>query len=207
MPDEWAPLRHSVERAARNLRQLASDVNAFGARTGREYSPLPTAGHGESDTALLEHLLAILDTFPTLVGYLNGRRTSGSIVAVTSEADVQDLLYLTLKPSFPDLVYEEPTKKGAAGYSIGDFSIPCLKLILEAKYIANAADVKGKADEMAEDIWKYTTQTDCQHIIFFVYDPQPLIPDRTNYTRALSTKAGEFSASGRVVEIRTIIKP
>ena len=207
MPDEWAPLRHTVGSAARSLRRLASDINALGARTGREYSALPTAGHGESDKALLERLLAILDTFPTLVGYLNGRRTSGSIVAVTSEADVQDLLYLTLKPSFPDLVYEEPTKKGAAGYSIGDFWLPCLKLVLEAKYINTTGDVKAKADEMSQDIWKYSTQGDCQRILFFVYDPHLLIPDRANYAAGLSTKAGQVKGRGGVVEIQTMIKP
>ena len=155
----------------------------------------------------IQGLVRILDTIPALVGYLNGRRPSGSTLAVTSEADVQDILFVSLKPSFPELVYEEPTKKGAVGYSVGDFSLPSLRLILEAKLIAARDDVKRKADEIAEDIWKYTTQTDCQHIIFFIYDPKLAIPDRINYASSLSARSGEFRARSRDVQIITIIKP
>jgi hypothetical protein len=152
-------------------------------------------------------LIAVLDGFPGLVGYLNGRRAAGGVTTVGSEADVQDLLYLGLKPMFPEMVYEQPSEKGAAGYSIGDFHLPSLRLILEAKYIARKSDVKEKADEIAEDIWKYATQTDCERIIFFVYDPNLLIPDRPNYARSLSTLHGDFKSGGREVEIRTVIKP
>lgn len=202
MPDEQL-----LWEIVKTLRLLATDIKSLGARTerGGNVSPLHTDVY--SEPSRLGSLLEILDAFPTLVGYLNGRRGSAKATMVQSEADVQDVLYLALKPAFSDLVYEEPTKKGAAAYSIGDFSVPCLNLILEVKYVGSATDVKGKADEMCEDIWKYSTQSDCRRIVFFVYDPFLLIPDRANYTRALSAKAGEFSASGRLIEIQTIIKP
>jgi len=207
MPDELALLREAAENAARSLRRFAADIRALGAWTGKQR----TAGAAPLDKGTaeppLERLFATLDAFPGLVGYLNARRSSGSIVVVNSEADVQDLLYLALKPVFPDLVYEEPTKKGAAGYSIGDFWLPCLKLVLEAKYIDTSQDVKPKADEMSQDIWKYSTQIDCQRIVFFVYDPHLSIPDRPNYADQLSTKAAEVRVSGRAVQIQTVIKP
>ena len=155
----------------------------------------------------MERLLEALSTFPALVGYLNGRRPSGGPTAIASEADVQDLIYVSLKPIFADMVYEEPTRKGAAGYSVGDFSIPCLKVILEIKFIAARQDVKSKADEISEDIWKYTTQTACESVVFFVYDPQLLIPDRANYARSLSTTSGNFRSKGREVDIITVIEP
>jgi hypothetical protein len=159
------------------------------------------------DAAPMGRLFEALDVFPGLVGYLNSRRDSGSIATIKSEADVQDLLYLSLKPIFPELVYEQPTEKGAAGYSIGDFQVPSLKLILEAKYVAKKADVKMRAHEIQQDIWQYTSQTDCERIVFFVYDPLLLIPDRPNYSTSLSAKSGEYISSGRAVEIRTVIKP
>lgn len=207
MPDELAIFSQTVESAARNLRRLAADIRPLGAWTAKEHAPPVGVADTGVAAAPLKRLFAILDTFPTLVGYLNGRRASGNAVRVACEADVQDVLYLALKPAFPDLVYEEPTKKGAAGYSIGDFWLPCLKLVLETKYINTSGDVKAKADEMCQDIWKYSTQGDCERILFFVYDPHLLIPDRVNYARALSTKAGKLTAGEREVEIRTVIKP
>lgn len=186
---------------------MAADISALGAWTGKERSSPRAATDRGPDAAPLARLFAVLDAFPGLVGYLNTRRNSGGVVAVNSEADVQDLLYIALKPIFADLVYEEPTRKGAAGYSIGDFWLPCLKLVLEAKYINTTGDVKAKADEMSQDIWKYSTQGDCQRILFFVYDPHLLIPDRANYAAGLSTKAGQVKGRGGVVEIQTMIKP
>lgn len=207
MADEWDRLRDALGGVARSIARLRADLSAAGASTGEQHHAVPPPADTPLEPPPLQRLFAILDGFPALVGYLQGRRRQPEVVSVNSEAQVQDLLYFSLKPAFPDLVYEEPTTKGAAGYSVGDFAIPSLKLILEAKFIASATDVKTKADEIAEDIWKYATQTDCQRIVFFVYDPQLLIPDRANYLRALSASADEFTARGRAVEIQTVIKP
>jgi len=207
MPDSWNRFVATAKDAARRLDLLAADIRPLAARVTANEREASTVPQSEAEASRLMRLMAALEGFPTLVGYLNGRRASGSMLVVTSEADVQDVLYLALKPGFPDLIYEEPTKKGAASFSIGDFSIPCLGLILEAKYIAVKADVKAKQNEICEDIWKYSTQTECRRVIFFVYDPHLLIPDRANYARALSRKADEFIADGRQVEIQTVISP
>ena len=159
------------------------------------------------DRTPIQHLFAALDAFSGLVGYLNGRRESGGVATVKSEADVQDLLYLSLKTIFPEMVYEQPTEKGAQGYSIGDFQIPSLKLILEAKYVAKKADVKARAEEIQQDIYQYTTQTECKRIVFFVYDPLILIPDRANFAASLSAAEGDYKSAGREVEIWTVVKP
>ena len=197
MSSDFTHLEERVRRLAKGMTAMTRDLTRAGlVEQPSSVSPLP-----------IRRLMDALDAFPGLVGYLNGRRSGGGIASVNSEADVQDLLYLSLKPLFPEMVYEEPTQKGAAAYSIGDFSIPSLKLVLEAKYVAKQADVKAKGNEIAEDIWKYTTQTDCERIIFFVYDPYLLIPDRPNYVRSLSTAPGDFKSKGREVEIRTVIKP
>ena len=148
-----------------------------------------------------------LDAFSTLVGYANSRREKGGVVAMRSEADVQDLLYFSLKPLFPELVYEQPTEKGSAGYSVGDFSIPSLKLILEAKFVGEKAHVKARAGEISEDIWKYISQTDCERVVFFVYDPNLLISDRVNFARMSSVTGGGLKLKGREIEIITVVKP
>jgi len=201
MAEEWSVLEAQARQIAASLEDLRLDLlNQGVARAPGTQLPraLPPS---------VDRLVEALNTFPALVGYLNGRRSSGGPIVIASEADVQDLIYISLKPMFPDMVYEEPTKKGPAGYSVGDFSVPSLKLILEIKFIAARQDVKTKADEISEDIWKYTTQTDCERVVFFVYDPCLLIPDRANYTRSLSAIPGDFRSKGREVDIITLVHP
>lgn len=201
MAEEWNLAEAQFRQIAAALAHLRVELQNHG--VGRPSARQPVHPVPPS----LERLIEAVNTFPALVGYLNGRRPSGEPRVIRSEADVQDLIYVSVKPIFPDMVYEEPTKKGAAGYSIGDFSIPCLKLILEIKFVGAREDVKAKADEISEDIWKYTTQTDCERVVFFVYDPHMLIPDRVNYARSLSAAPGSFRSKGREVEIITLIRP
>jgi REase_DpnII-MboI len=195
----------ALESKARNIVQRMTSLRRQLIQSG--LVPNPTTVSAEELALPITRLIEVLDAFPGLVGYLNGRRGGKGVAAVESEADVQDLLYLSLKPIFPELVYEQPTKKGSAGYSIGDFHIPTLNLIVEAKYVNKPSDVKARADEIAEDIWKYTSQTDCERIIFFIYDPKILIPDRPNYAKSLSAKPGEYKKAGRDIAIWTVIKP
>jgi hypothetical protein len=201
MAPEWNLLEARARRVAAAVGDLRADLLNQGVACppAKELPPaLPP---------YVERLLEALNTFPALVGYLNGRRPSGGTAVIRSEADVQDLIYVSVKPIFPDMVYEEPTRKGAAGYSVGDFCIPSLKLILEIKFVGGREDVKAKADEISEDIWKYTTQTDCERVVFFVYDPHLSIPDRANYARSLSTISGDFRSKGREVDVTTVIRP
>lgn len=202
MSSDWESLVLATEAARRKVARLRSDLESRGATPRAAPSPPQ-----RPPTTSLDRLMEALDAFPTIVGYANSRRPKGGAVAVDSEAAVQDLLYYSLKPLFGDLVYEQPTEKGSATYSIGDFHVPSLKLILEAKYVGRQADVKARAAEIAEDIWKYATQTICECIVFFVYDPGFLIPDRKNFARMSSATTGDFKAKGREVEIVTVVKP
>jgi hypothetical protein len=200
MAEQWSLLEARAKQIAASLGALRLEL------LDQTLAP-PGVSNLPGAAPTLEQLVEALNGFPTLVGYLNGRRPSGGPIVIQSEADVQDLIYIGLKLRFPDMVYEEPTKKGPAGYSVGDFSVPSLRLILEVKFVGAKQDVKTKANEISEDIWKYITQTDCERIVFFVYDPYLLIPDRANYARSLSTTPGEFKSKGREVDIITLVSP
>ena len=203
MDGPWHSLTEEVKTMAKAAARMQADLTALGVRPTEHMDELQPPTPPVEDTAPLSRLFQTLDSFSTLVGYLQGRRNEPLLV-LEDEAKVQDLLYLSLKPMLPELVYEEPTRKGAAGYNIGDFSLTSMKLILEVKYVKVASDVKAKANEIAQDIWQYSTQTDCQMIIFFVYDPHMLIPDRPNF---IANSSGPFESQGRQVTLHTMIKP
>lgn len=175
MQGQWQRVTEQTKSVVRKLARMHADLTALGVQRMARTSDGPQTPTPEPEEAPLSRLFQTLDMFPALVGYIQGRRREPFLV-LEDKAAVQDLLYLSLKPVLPELVYEEPTRKGAAGFSVGDFSLTSMKLILEVKFVKVAADVKVKANEIAQDIWQYSAQTDCQTIIFFVYDPHILIP-------------------------------
>jgi hypothetical protein len=186
---------------ARRAVEACQTVAAASATVGENELPQYSAG-GLTVNGLKEMLRAL----PDAVRYLRSRR-SRPFGSITSEADLQDLMYLTIKPSVPDLEYEVPTEKNAAGYSIADFTIPSLKMMIEAKYIEARADVKRVAGEIAEDIWKYTQTGTLGHLVFLVYDPNLMIADRVKFVGASTAAAGTYAVRGRHVEIETIVVP
>lgn len=202
MSSDWDTLRRDTETIGHSLAELRADLATLG--VSDRQSAVARTELASADDSPFQLLLSALDAFPGLVGYLQGRRGSGDFIQVAHEADVQDLLFISIKPMLPELVYEQPTRKGAASYSVGDFSLPSMKLILEVKLVKNRSDVKAKANEIAQDIWQYVNRTDCQRILFFVYDPNLVIPDREAFVRESS---GMFTSLGREVQLHTVIKP
>src|SRR5207237_1164452 len=59
----------------------------------------------------VEKIVTALNSFGECVRYLNTRRSAGARLNLDSEASVQDVLYLMLRPWVTDLVPENPTDK------------------------------------------------------------------------------------------------
>lgn len=154
-----------------------------------------------------EYLLDLLEAFTDCVAYLTGRRVKATTLELESEAAIQDMLFLMLKPVFPELTFEDPSPKSAASYAIKDLYFPSMKLVLEVKYIGTRSDVRAVEKQLADDIWKYTAHPDCEDLIFFIYDSNTKISDRHNFVHNMSRKPGEFVNKGRSIRIQTIIKP
>ncbi len=155
----------------------------------------------------IKDVFYILDSFNDCAAYLKSRREKVRTFEMNSEAPVQDLLFVMLKPVFPDLTFEDPSAKSAASYAIKDLYIPSLKLVLEAKYIGSRGDVKLIEKQLADDIWKYSSNLDCEELIFFIYDPLLCISDRRNFIKKMSRSVGEFINNGRQILIKTKVCP
>jgi hypothetical protein len=138
------------------------------------------------------------------VRYMNVRRSGGRLQQLGSESDVQDALYLMLRPWVTDLVFENPTGKVANRYSIKDFLLPSARAVVEAKYIRDEAHGKNVSKELHDDIEVYREHHLCDDLIFFVYDPNSFIPDQ----RALvSHIAIERVYPGKRLRTHLIVKP
>ncbi len=154
-----------------------------------------------------EKIRSHLDYFGDNVAYLASRRSKGGFITINSEADVQDLLYVMLKSSFPGLIFEDPAGKVAASYSIRDLYFPNSKTVLEAKYITTPKEVKSLEKQLHDDIMKYSDSAECQAIIFFIFDPNYSIADRRTFIQKMNQEEGQFMRSGKSVIVTTVIRP
>lgn len=149
-------------------------------------------------------VLAALDEFMECVRYMNTRRSRNSVLQIESEADVQDAIYLMLRPWLTDLTHENPTDRVGNRFSIKDFLAPSLKTVIEAKYVRSTDHGKNIGREMHDDIEVYRRHPKCDHLVFFVYDPNSEIPD----VRALRTDIeAERIYGGRPLTSYLIVKP
>jgi hypothetical protein len=123
-------------------------------------------------------VLLALQEFDACVRYLNTRRSAGAVINIESEADVQDVLYLLLRPWIIDLAYESPADKSGNRYAIKDFSSAAGRFVIDAKYIRNNEHGRTISQELHDDIEMYRSHPRCDRLIFFVYDPDGLIPDQ-----------------------------
>lgn len=122
-------------------------------------------------------ILSALEQFRECVRYLNVRRSKGLKLELAGEGDVQDFIYLMIRPWVQDLVYENPTDKVGNRYVIKDFLARSARTVIEAKYIRDEVHGKVVSKELHDDIEMYRRHPDCDHLIFFIYDPDSLIPD------------------------------
>lgn len=149
-------------------------------------------------------VLQALQSFTECVRYLNTRRSGGALLNLDSEPAVQDALYLMLRPWIADLVPENPTDKVGNRYSIKDFLSRSSRIVIEAKYIRNADHGKAIVKELNDDIETYRYHSHCNDLIFFIYDPDALIPDSAALSRHITSKR---VYDEKVLRCHGVIKP
>jgi len=149
-------------------------------------------------------VLAALNSFQECVRYLNTRRSSGALLTLDREAAVQDTLYLMLRPWIADLVPENPTDKIANKFSIKDFLSKANRFVIEAKFVRSPEHGKSIVSELNHDIETYRYHPSCDDLIFFIYEPDGVIPDVGTLERHLTS---ERQYSDKVLRCHAVIKP
>lgn len=161
-------------------------------------------GNRNKPETAVASVLDALNSFNEIVRYLNTRRSTGAILDITSEAAVQDVIYLMLRPWVLDLTYENPTDKVGNRFSIKDFVSQSGRFVVEAKFVRNTDHGKRIISELNDDIETYRYHRACDDLIFFIYDPDGSIPDAAAVERHLRA---ERSYDGKALRCHGIIKP
>lgn len=147
-------------------------------------------------------IINALDQFSECLRYLNTRRSTGTKIDIDSEASLQDLIYLMLRPWIYDIIPETPNEKTGNRYSIKDFFVKSAKAVIEVKFIRDNNHGKGISRELHDDIESYRHNPDCEHLIFFIYDPDSNIPDVAALRRVIEE---ERLYSGRALYCHLIV--
>lgn len=161
-------------------------------------------GDEAAEDPTVPDLMRALGEFAECVRYLNTRRSAGAVLSLDSEANVQDALYLILRPWIRDLVPETPTDKTGNRFTIRDFFSRTLRCVIEVKFVRNAEHGKVISKEMHDDIEVYRHNPLCDTIVFFVYDPDSLIPDQRELCRTIEQSR---SYDGKPLVCRLIVRP
>lgn len=106
---------------------------------------------------------------------------------IDHEYQVQNLLWATLAPIFPDLVPEDYTVKIGTKQPRADLGVPSLRLIVEAKFWYSQHAAKKMIEEIAEDASLYLvpgSRYDC--IVPFIWDEGRRTEEHKTLISALS---------------------
>jgi hypothetical protein len=92
--------------------------------------------------------------------------------AIHEEREIQDILWLMLRPIVDDLVDEEPLQKVGHASTRSDFGIPSMRLLIEVKYARRATDFKTVENEIVVDSFRYLSSHRhiYDRILVFIYD-------------------------------------
>jgi len=176
--------------------EICAGLAELSGKYALETSSQPSAGFAS--------IVAALENFMECVRYLNTRRSGGAILSLESEADVQDAIYLMLRPWVADLVPEDPTGRIGNRYSIKDFMSVSAQTIVEAKFIRDKEHGKSITKELHDDIETYRHHHYCDNIIFFIYDLDTHIADFDALKRAIHAAR---IYDGHAVNVLLIVKP
>jgi hypothetical protein len=187
---------------AGRLTNLKSAAGALGGLSG-----MASRAIGQTVVPGVASVLLALREFDSCVRYLNTRRSAGAVINIQSEADVQDVLYLLLRPWVVDLVYESPADKSANRYVIKDFSSMAGLFVLDAKYIRDKDHGRLISKELNDDIEMYRTHPNCDDLVFFIYDPDAFIPDQRPLRGAIEIDRAYGEHGEKRLRCHLIIKP
>ncbi|MCB0044345.1 MAG: hypothetical protein KDD92_02825 [Caldilineaceae bacterium] len=130
-----------------------------------------------------EIAVQVLEQFSNAVKKItHARRKGHESFIINDEYDVQDLLYVMLKPLFPKLTDEEPTPKVGAKYNKIDLIIREEGIMIEVKMIKEKdRDEKDFIEQLKNDIQSYYKYKFLKDLLIFVYDPQNKTRDIQNF--------------------------
>jgi len=105
---------------------------------------------------------------------------------ITSEREVQDILWIILRSAFDEIVDEQTLPKVGHSSYRADFGLPRMGVLVEVKYARSKGDFKGIEKEVMEDSIGYLQGgAPYKEIVVFIYDASASVQEHDITARAL----------------------
>ena len=172
---------NGLNRATATLRNLVENIS--------NESPQNNAGNSIRESALrvIENLC---HRFHRVVLQLRTRNRGKTPFVIEDEYDVQYLFNGLLRVYFDDVRAEEPTQSFAGKGSRMDFLMKNEKIVLEIKHTRDTLTEKEIGDEFFSDLHRYEVHLECEHLVFFIYDPRNIIENPGGVETDLNKQCG-----------------
>ena len=133
----------------------------------------------------------IIKKFHRVAISLKTRYNNRNTIEISDEYDVQDLFGALLKINFDDVRAEEYSPSYDGGVSRIDFLVKDQKFAIEIKMARQSLKDRTLGGELI-DSQRYQKYPDCDHLICFVYDPEPLLKNPNILVGDLSKEYDDF---------------
>lgn len=151
----------------------------------------------------IELVKRISQNFPLFARQLQKRRKDVKVprkkekqsrptVVMNDEYDVQDALHAILRLFFDDVRDEVWTPTYADNQNRVDFVLPDFGIAIEVKHTGSSLNQKKIADQLIVDKEYYRQDTNCKHLICFVYDPDLRLKNPIAIENDLSVEDADF---------------
>lgn len=136
----------------------------------------PEPSDTSDSPAIQETLLRILSRFHVYATELQAQPRSGhSAWKITDEYDVQHALCALLRTHFDNVKPEEITPSLAGSSSRMDFLLVNEQTGIEAKMMRHSLTERELSKQLLLDLAQFPSHSQCQSIIFLIYDPTHMI--------------------------------
>ena len=154
----------------------------------------------------IELVKRISENFPLFARQLLRRRKDVKVrgkkdkqsrptVVMNDEYDVQDSLHAILRLFFNDVRDEVWTPSYADNQNRIDFVLPDFEIAIEVKHTGHSLTQRKIADQLIVDKEYYRQDTNCKHLICFVYDPELRLKNPASIENDLSTADVDFDVT------------
>jgi REase_DpnII-MboI len=158
--------------------------------------PSPRPPEARSPLDALGFIRMLCTRFHAVARELRQRSENRLPFDVEDEHDVRDMVRALVCVMFEDFRTEEWTPPYAGGASRADLVLKGERIVIVVKKTRQGLGAKEIADQMAIDLQRFSTHSDCQTLFCFIYDPE----GRLVNPRRLEAELTQVS-DGRTVEV------
>lgn len=137
-------------------------------------------------------VIEIPPTIPNLIQTLNKFRAACQYhQSLKSEKEVQDIIWIMLRPQYEMLEKEVVLPKFGVKNTKPDFGIPDLRTLIEVKYIGDSTKPGDIQEEIFADVPSYLSdQSKYDKIVVVVYDNAHKLKDNKKFIEAIRSVEG-----------------